>query len=201
MNYRFEIQAGNPSSILTPDERDEMLLGAIEGVFPFETERAVLVWNHVLIPLSYKYTFPYIIRDLTGLLEWLSSGVGGSRQVQWGSSEFFGTWKVECRAGLVEIEARWDAVSGGLERELNSRPRLQWPTVKFIREWKRPLKHVVFALCSAGYGSELPGLSALFELVKGIDAEGELYPSENGPGLAARLGSGAPVFFGSLGSM
>ena len=56
----FYIQASNPRA-LKPSFIEENLSAAIESVFPMNTENAILFWNHIAIPLSYKYDISYMV--------------------------------------------------------------------------------------------------------------------------------------------
>lgn len=60
----FYIQACNPINNRTVDENDSKLMEAIETIFPMRTEAAIMVWNYVSIPLSYKYDISYMINDI-----------------------------------------------------------------------------------------------------------------------------------------
>ncbi|HHR2550667.1 TPA: hypothetical protein ACSY39_10840 [Listeria monocytogenes] len=51
----FFIQANTPQKTGVFESDDYDLSTAIETIFPMLTEDAILVWNHIYVPLSYKY--------------------------------------------------------------------------------------------------------------------------------------------------
>ena len=69
----FYIQASNPRFQDSINIYDESLSDAIESVFPLNTENAILVWNYISIPLSYKYDISYMIEDILQLLDELQN--------------------------------------------------------------------------------------------------------------------------------
>jgi hypothetical protein len=157
------------------DPDDETIFGAIQQVFPMNTEDAVMSWNRILIKISYKYDLSQVIYDVLDLLEWVIAGHDGRRLVQWGSSTFFGVWNLSRRGDELEITAEWQVVVGDLEKELNARPTVVMSASAFLREWKRPLEIVMSALVGAGYTEKLGGFGRLRDLVARIDAPGVLY--------------------------
>lgn len=65
----FYIQANNPKVLKEYNAEDESIADAMETIFPLYTESAILVWNHISIPLSYKYDISYMMDDVLDLLE------------------------------------------------------------------------------------------------------------------------------------
>ena len=65
----FYIQTSNPYIINETNAYDNKLSEAIESVFPMNTEELILFWNHVGIPLSYKYDISYMIDDILMILK------------------------------------------------------------------------------------------------------------------------------------
>ena len=57
----FYIQTSNPYIANKTNADDNKLSEAIESIFPMDTEELILFWNHVGIPLSYKYDISYMI--------------------------------------------------------------------------------------------------------------------------------------------
>ena len=64
----FYIQASNPRISYTVMPEDETLSDAVESAFLSDSENAILVWNYVNVPLSYKYDISYMIDDILNLL-------------------------------------------------------------------------------------------------------------------------------------
>lgn len=64
----FYILAGNPRVQSIENSDDKSLSEAIETVFPLNTEYAILSWNYISIPLSYKYDISYMIDDIPNFI-------------------------------------------------------------------------------------------------------------------------------------
>lgn len=175
MNYRFTIQASAPRVVREFDPGDTNLSDAIQTVFPLETECAILVWNWVYVPLSYKYDFSMMIDDIIGLLDAILIEPSGRRTVQWPSNTFACTWRVEWDTHLTTVEADWVSVIGNTEAMLAAAPKIVVESSGFVEEWKRPLEVIRDGLTSAGYTSELPGLDRLTATIRKIGRCGLLY--------------------------
>ena len=170
----FIIQASNPHALLTRDD-STTLSDAVESVFPLHTEHAILRWNHIHIPLGYKYDMSLLIDDVLHIVAALSNAPIGSRAVHWPSSTFSSVWNMTWDQGIINIQTTWDSVIGDTEALLTSRSELHVPIEDFIVEWKRPLQLIERALSSAGYDEDLPGLGLLRATLKDITGEGQLY--------------------------
>jgi len=94
MTYRFAIQASNPRFLAHFDAGDASLSDAIQTVFPLEAEYALIVWNWVYIPITYKYDLSLMTEDIIGLIELMMSERSGNQTIQWPSSTFAATWSV-----------------------------------------------------------------------------------------------------------
>ncbi|MBK9260816.1 MAG: hypothetical protein IPM54_13480 [Polyangiaceae bacterium] len=176
MNYRFAVQASNPRRLTAFDADDQSLSDAIQTVFPLEAEYAVLVWNWIYIPLSYKYDVSLMVDDVIGLIDAVLSNSTGKRVIEWPSNTFSATWNVEWSAETTTIDAQWHSVLGETESILALRPKLVVATVDFISEWKRLLEIVANALKDAGYRFEhLSGLRQLDEIIGKLHHDGILY--------------------------
>lgn len=174
--YRFAVQASNPRSLTAFDTDDQSLSDAIQTVFPLETEYALIVWNWVYIPLSYKYDISMMAEDLIKLIELMFSKESGSRTIQWPSNTFASTWSVEWNNETTTVKAEWDCVLGETEPVLATKPIILLRTADFINEWKRLLETVGEALTAAGYTPEhLVGMRSLNEVIGRISHYGILY--------------------------
>ncbi|BAY41833.1 hypothetical protein NIES2111_62290 (plasmid) [Nostoc sp. NIES-2111] len=69
----FYIQVSNPIFLYSPSEIVSDLAEAIQVIYPMETEKAFIIWNHTYIPLSYKYNLSVIIDDILPMLSDLTS--------------------------------------------------------------------------------------------------------------------------------
>jgi hypothetical protein len=88
----FGIQVGNPKILSAEGIICSDLRGAIEEIFPLHTERALLVWNHIYIPICYKYDLSILIDDIIPLLTFLLEHEEGEYRVNWGSNTFHSDW-------------------------------------------------------------------------------------------------------------
>jgi hypothetical protein len=175
MSYRFTIQASSPRALKEFDPNDTNLSDAIQTVFPLETECAILVWNWVYVPLSYKYDFSMMIDDVIALIDAMQVEPSGRRTIQWPSNTFACTWKVEWDARVTTVEADWVSVVGNTEAMLAAVPKIVVESSGFVEEWKRPLEAIWGGLTSAGYTSKLLGLDHLMATVSKIGRCGILY--------------------------
>jgi len=73
----FYIQASNPKSQDKVETGDGSLADAIENTFLLNTENAILMWNYICIPLSYKYDISYMIEDIVSLLSEMQNKESG----------------------------------------------------------------------------------------------------------------------------
>ena len=131
----FHIKAKNPcpNAGLVGDASD--LAEAIQLSFPLDTDDAVLQWNQVSIPISYKYDISVILEDVLELLE--SCLKGRSVEISFGSDTFSSNWKVTPVDGKVSISAYWVSVVGGVEGDLNKEPDLVVAKMHFVQQWSR----------------------------------------------------------------
>ncbi len=176
MANEFVIQASNPSALRVHDPDDEGLSDAIQTVFPLDTERAILAWNRICVPWSYKYDVSLLADDILDLLEIMLDDDAGDRVVEWPSNTFAATWSVVWDAERTTVHAKWSCVTGGLEALLGSRDSVTIPKREFLSEWKSLLGVVERALDRAGYTEEeLHGLGRIRRVLARLPGHGMLY--------------------------
>ena len=176
MSYRFAIQASNPRFLAEFDATDTNLSDAIQTIFPLETEYALLVWNWVYVPLTYKYDLSLMIDDVIELIEEMISNPSGNRTIHWPSNTFASSWRIEWDGGKTSVVAEWMCVLGDTEAMLAMKPKVMLESSEFIEEWRRPLEVIAAGLCSAGYNAtNLPGFERLQMVVSKIGRCGTLY--------------------------
>jgi hypothetical protein len=179
MAYEFVIQASCPRALLVHDPDDESLSDAIQTVFPMDTERAILAWHRVCVPLGYKYDVSLLVDDILGITEVMLVDERGARVVQWPSNTFAATWDITWDEEGTTVHAKWECVSGGIESLLVSRGSIAIPKKEFLAEWKSLLVVVERALDAAGYTeSQLAGLSRLRRVIAALPGHGVLYGPE-----------------------
>ena len=172
----FYIQASNPKLQCEKELYDDSLSDAIENTFPLNTESAILVWNYISIPLSYKYDISYMIEDILNLLLDLQEMEKGKKVIHWLPDTFRCNWAVSWEHGQLEIEAQWECTVGHLEGLLNEKPIITLPIETFISEWKEVLYTVIKGLKNCGYDEKsIGGMRQLLERYNSIKEVGILY--------------------------
>lgn len=172
----FYIQVSNPKlqKILNPE--DECLSDAIESVFLLNTENAIMSWNYISIPLSYKYDISYMMEDLLNLLHCLQSMDTGEMVIHWLPDTFRCNWSILWECGELKIQSHWECTVGHLEKLLNDNSQVLISIKDFVNEWKGILYTVIEGLESCGYSdSRIRGMRQLLEQYNSIEGKGILY--------------------------
>lgn len=172
----FYIQVCNPEYSFQYNDNDVTLSDAIESAFLLNTENAIMVWNHINIPLSYKYDVSYMMEDILHLLNLLKNAEKGNVNICWLPDTFRSDWKIEWNNGKLCILSQWESVVGNLEIILNANSKIVVDTIDFRREWKELLYIVIQALVNCGYDKKkIEGMKNLVEQYEDIDEKGILY--------------------------
>ncbi len=172
----FYIQVSNPRYNEVFNSEDIQLSDAIESIFPMNTENAFLVWNHIYIPLSYKYDLSYMIVDINKLIYSIMNNESGKLYISWLPDTFRTDWNVEWNSEYVCIISHWDYTIGHLESLLNKNNRINIRKTDFINEWKELICILIRGLIKCGYDKEnLVGMEDMIILYESIDGCGLLY--------------------------
>ena len=172
----FYIQASNPRFQESINIYDESLSDAIESVFPLNTENAILTWNYIRIPLSYKYDISYMIEDILQLLDELQNKEKGELRINWLPDTFRCDWLIKWSAENMEIQSRWECTVGHLENILNQKSNMELSKDVFISEWKRVLGIIITGLKNCGYSEDkIQHMAQLMKQYESINEEGQLY--------------------------
>lgn len=173
----FFIQVSNPKYLhKIYDEDIESISDAVEDSFPLNTEDAFLVWNHIYVPLSYKYDISYMMEDIVKMLKGVLENEDGSLKICWLPDTFRCDWKIEWKAGEISILSHWNCTVGNLEELLNNNNSIKMPVEQFINEWKKLLELIVGVLKQNGYSEvNLDGLDELISVYEKINDVGVLY--------------------------
>lgn len=147
----FYIQTSNPYIVNETNAHDNKLSEAIESVFPMNTEELILFWNHVGIPLSYKYDISYMIDDILMILQHIQSEKRGELLIHWLPDTFRTDWKLEWSGEMISIYANWESLKGNLQKVLVHSEKVELLKKEFISEWKMLLKILIRALKKNGY--------------------------------------------------
>lgn len=176
MTSSFVIQTSQPRVEPSFDPEDRSLSDATQSVFPLFTEDMFVVWNHIYIPLGYKYEVSFVIDDALDLVEAILTNMVGRHTIHWPSNTFASSWVVEWCPSRVSIEATWRSAPGGTESLLKESGPVEVPAEAFTAEWKRPFELVSGAIRSAGYSElQIPRLRALDSVWSRIHTYGRLY--------------------------
>lgn len=132
-NFYIEPKQPDPNVGLVGDASD--LAEAIQLSFPLDTADAVLQWNEVSIPISYKYDLSVIFEDVLEILE--SCLDGKTTEICFGSDTFNSDWAVKPQDGMVSISTYWHSVVGDTESDLNKNSDLVVPKMYFLLQWSR----------------------------------------------------------------
>lgn len=159
-------------------EGDTSLGEIVESIFPLNTEFAILIWNDIYIPMTYKYDVSVILDDLMTMLTLMMNSEHGKRVIHWPSNTFHAKWNLEWSANIVTIFANWESVIGGTEDLLNSVPDLSLEKQVFISEWGNILDTILNSIYGVqNLNISQVDLSQLQFLVKEIGRKGVLYIS------------------------
>lgn len=172
----FCIQASNPKALNQPNKTDDTLSSAIETAFPMMTEDAIMMWNNIPIPLSYKYDIAYMIEDIIDLLKALRKAKTGTLKISWLPDTFRSDWIIKWDYEKIIIETFWDNTVGNLTKLLNKIPKVSLNKCDFINEWKQLLATLINGLKKCNYNeTNLPEIAQLIYEYERIDGTGILY--------------------------
>lgn len=172
----FYIQASNPKSQYQADDNDKTLSEAIETTFLLNTENAILMWNYISIPLSYKYDISYMMEDILEILNNLQNKEKGEIIIHWLPDTFRSDWIIRWEKEKLEIYTQWESTVGNLEKLLNEKPNISLLKNHFIREWKSILGIVIKGLRNCGYDTKkIINMNQLIEQYRAIKEFGILY--------------------------
>lgn len=140
------------------------------------TEKAIMVWKAIYIPLCYRYDISSMIDDILDILEKLRNNPSGEISLHWPSNTFANVWNMRWEDDSLVIDSKWESVLGHTEQLLNSQGPIMVSKWSFTSEWKKVLFHVISGLKESGYKEDsLPGMSRLIGVYNTIDSEGILY--------------------------
>ena len=175
-HFNFYIQANNPRVLKEHDLEDKNISDAMETIFPLYTESAVMMWNHICVPLSYKYDISYMMDDILDLLDDLLQVKEGRRGISLLPDTFRSDWDIVWGSGQIRIISHWESVTGNLEGLLNANNRVSLKIAEFISEWKQILYIVLKGLEDNGYmESGIVNLKRLKQQYNRIPNNGILY--------------------------
>lgn len=150
----FKIQISNPEILAIIDKNDTGIEEAIQTIFPLETEYAFMVWNHIFIPLSYKYDISLMIKDFILLYKFASNENEKIFALHWASNTFASKWELVKEGDSIQIKTVWFEVIGSLENLLNSHSEMTIESILFVKEIQSMIFFIKKSLESVGYNSK-----------------------------------------------
>jgi hypothetical protein len=148
----FKIQISNPATIKDRNRDDGNIVAAIQSIFPLVNEYCFIIWDHIFIPLSYKYDISIMIKDILRIINFIKKEEK-CLEIHWASNTFFSLWKMEFTSHSVIIESTWKTVLGDLTELLKKKTVLEVDKQVFLNEWKTLALFVKNKLEEAGYNS------------------------------------------------
>ncbi len=148
----FKIQISNPATIKDRNRDNCGIEAAIQSIFPLDNEYCFIIWDHIFIPLNYKYDISIMIKDILRIINFIKKEEE-QLQIHWASNTFFSLWKMECTLHSVIIESTWKYVLGELTDLLKKKTVLEVDKQEFLKEWTTLALFVKNKLEEAGYNS------------------------------------------------
>ncbi|MDF2872341.1 MAG: hypothetical protein K0R05_3916 [Anaerocolumna sp.] len=175
----FYIQACKPINNGVFDENDSKLMEAIETIYPMRTEAAIMVWNYINIPLSYKYDISYMINDIINILQALVKKQEGVLNINWLPDTFCTEWTVKWKNDIIEINTLWSCVVGNVIDNLNLVPSITMNKWDFINEWESVINNIKFDLIECGYNDRnLADMNQINKICSMFTGKGILYQEQ-----------------------
>lgn len=173
---KFAIQVSNPKPAYMVSSSDATLGEAIETMFPLLTEFAIMVWNDIYIPMTYKYDVGVIIDDIINMVTEITDHETGSMTIDWPSNTFRTKWALTWTSNEVTINGKWESVIGGTETLLNDSPILTIEKDAFLAEWGSLLRVLNQLILKSSEGIKVEfDLSVLDKAVRRIPSPSQLY--------------------------
>lgn len=116
----FKIQINNPKSIYQAIDYEISIEEAIENIFPLENDYAIMIWNNIFIPLTYKYDISCMILDFIRIVNYIDDSNEITLEIFWASNTFSSIWILRKEQNVIQISSQWTTVIGGVESLLNS---------------------------------------------------------------------------------
>ncbi|KAB1438069.1 hypothetical protein [Candidatus Galacturonibacter soehngenii] len=172
----FCIQASNPQVTEIYDSSVYDLSTAIESTFPMRTEKAIMVWNNIYIPLCYKYDISYMINDVIDMLKVLREKQEGKIVIHWLPDTFRSDWTIVWKDDTVDITSFWGNTVGNVSEMLNCQAIVSMNKIDFINEWKQLIYNILEGLNKCKYNeNNLPDIRGLIDEYSLISGKGILY--------------------------
>ncbi len=135
-----------------------------------------MVWNHIHVPLSYKYDISVMLEDILLMLDTLLSESIGSFYVFWPSNTFAAEWQMSWTQDALVVTSVWKSVVGGTVDLLNRSGTLETSKSAFLAEWKMLLRTLIKNLELTGHASHLEKeVEKMRSIERRIECVGVLY--------------------------
>jgi hypothetical protein len=173
---KFAVQVSAPRTTCPISKTDRTLGDVIETIYPLNTEFALVVWNNVFVPISYKYDVSVIVDDILAMVAAIAHNEFGHMNIWWPSNTFRANWTLAWNATEITIDSHWESVIGGTEALLNAASVVTVEKVLFLAEWGSLLRMLRESIGDCSKGIELSlDLCALDNALKDVPWRGQLY--------------------------
>ncbi|MDH6310483.1 hypothetical protein M2451_004011 [Dysgonomonas sp. PFB1-18] len=147
----IKIQISNPELSFVKNKDDASIEEALESIFLRNTEYAVLIWENLFIPLSYKYDISIMAKDFIKILEFIE-GTDSKIEIHWASNTFSSIWYLtKLQNGELEIKSLWVCVLGELRELLTKKSNICVTQIAFSKELRKMLFFLKDCLDKCGY--------------------------------------------------
>jgi hypothetical protein len=138
----FKIQLSNPTFSISDYEKsdDFNIEDFIQEVFPLETEYAFIIWNHIYIPVSYKYDISLMILDFVKIRDFITNNTAEKIKIYWASNTFRSEWDIKMQGEKIVVYSKWYQTLGMVESLLNEFNTVEISTLDFLEEVEKIIK-------------------------------------------------------------
>jgi hypothetical protein len=140
----FKIQLSNPTFSISDYEKsdDFNIEDFIQEVFPLETEYAFIIWNHIYIPVSYKYDISLMILDFVKIRDFITNNTAEKIKIYWASNTFRSEWDIKIQGEKIVVYSKWYQTLGMVESLLNEFNTVETSTLDFLEEVEKIIKFI-----------------------------------------------------------
>lgn len=139
----FSIQISNPVYSAIAENNYQGISELLEDIFPLNTELCIMSWNHICVPLSYKYDISIILDDIIFIIDEISKTTNGYLEIDWPSNTFSANWSISWKNEEIKIITKWHSIVGNIENVLNRVNEISIKKLDFLAEWKKLIEKVI----------------------------------------------------------
>ncbi len=186
----FWLQTGFVDALIDQGLRFGSLQEALEQLFFYNRENAILLCNGIPVCLSYRSDLPLLIPKILQCLDTLQQYSDLSNyELTFNTRDIEAAWLFTLRNDVIFINMKWLRVKGNYQSALNVLGEVSYNKHVFINEWLMLLKQCQQCLTDAGavlMGEARLGQELLDKVAARINGFGHFYQKLNAgrmPGL------------------